>query len=121
MKLYLSGPMRGLAGLNFPAFHEAAALLRAAGHEVFNPAEQDEETGLDGTELAGLRILLGADLAWITSRAEGLVVLPGWEKSLGATAETATAWALGLPVWEIGPFLIHDASAPMATRPGGAA
>ena len=102
MRLYLAGPMRGYPEFNFPAFHQGAALLRAAGHEVFNPAEHTEENGLDGSELAGLRVLLGADLAWITGHAEAVVVLPGWEKSLGATAETATARALGLPVWEIG-------------------
>lgn len=107
--------MRSYPALNFPAFHEAAALLRAAGHEVFNPAEQDEQAGLDGTDPAALRILLGADLAWITAHADGLVVLPGWRKSLGATAETATARALGLPVWEVGAFLADDANARAVT------
>lgn len=39
MKLYIAGPMTGLPDLDFPAFHEAAAKLRAQGHEVINPAE----------------------------------------------------------------------------------
>lgn len=41
MRWYVSGPMTGLPLLNFPAFHAAAAKLRAQGHEVINPAEMD--------------------------------------------------------------------------------
>ena len=33
------------------------------------------------------------------------MTLPGWDASLGALAEVATARALGLPVWEIGSIL----------------
>ena len=32
--LYLCGPMTGLPGNNYPAFHKAAADLRAAGYSV---------------------------------------------------------------------------------------
>ena len=38
-KIYLSGPMSGLQDQNFPAFHAAAAALRAKGLNVVNPAE----------------------------------------------------------------------------------
>ena len=116
MRIYIAGPMRNYPEFNHPAFHEAARLLRAAGHEVFSPAEYDISSGLDVTgttgdhaELSGqgldLRAALGTDLAWITSRAEAVVVLPGWEGSLGVRAEVATAIALGIPVRELGPFL----------------
>jgi hypothetical protein len=114
MKLYLAGPMRGYPEFNFPAFHGAAAALRSQGHEVFSPAERDiaRHGGVDiskgnsaGDEKVAaaqhgfnLRIALGEDLAWICAEAEGIVMLPGWEKSKGATAEHATAVALGLQV-----------------------
>ena len=97
MKLYLAGPMRGLVDYNYPAFHLAAAQLRAAGYVVFNPAELtyawDEE---------GSRKAMGDELAWICAHADAIALLPGWETSLGAAAEMATAAALGLPVHQIG-------------------
>ncbi|MBT9158943.1 MAG: hypothetical protein DDT26_00192 [Dehalococcoidia bacterium] len=43
MRIYISGPMTGLHDLNFPAFRDAAAKLRAIGYEVVNPAELNPE------------------------------------------------------------------------------
>ena len=37
-RIYVAGPMSGLPAFNFPAFHEAAADLRACGFDVVNPA-----------------------------------------------------------------------------------
>lgn len=102
--------MRGIPEFNFPAFMEAAALLRVEGHEVFNPAERDtKEYGEDFAKAAphgdlaevpvfSLREALGADLAWICAEAEAIALLPGWENSKGVRAELATANALGLQV-----------------------
>jgi Domain of unknown function (DUF4406) len=106
MKIYLAGPMRGLPAFNFPAFMAAAEELRAAGHEVFNPAEKSiEAMGFDpskrsptaGSEAeAGvdIRDLLVEDLIFICKDAEAIVLLPGAWSSSGAAAETATAKAL---------------------------
>jgi len=109
-RVYLAGPMRGIAEFNFPAFREAAEALRGLGYEVFNPAERDESIGftaegLDGNEdLAALgfnlRDALGADLDYVSHKADAVVTLPGAENSSGARAEVATAKALGLPVVE---------------------
>lgn len=123
MRLYLAGPMTGYPEFNFPAFLSAAEMLRGEGHDVFCPAEHDLKEGFDPTGLAGepwemhelgysLRQALGADLAWITSQAEGLVVLNGWSRSKGAVAEVATAQALSLPVWEFGQFVTFGQLAP---------
>jgi Domain of unknown function (DUF4406) len=116
MKIYLAGPMRGIREFNFPAFYAAAAKLRAEGHEVFSPAERDNEKhGVDiskgnargderlATEQHGfnLRDALGDDLAWICAHADGIALLPGWEVSKGANAERATAIALGLEIREL--------------------
>jgi Domain of unknown function (DUF4406) len=113
VKIYLAGPMRGRPQFNFPTFHKAARVLRALGHQVFNPAERDEETyGKDfakdnhrGDETSAcqkgfsLRDALGDDLDWICREAEAICLLPGWGPSKGAVAEWKTAEALGLKVY----------------------
>ena len=110
MRLYLAGPMRGYPEFNFPAFRQHSAELRAMGHEVFSPAEKDEEeygsavsasaTGdLDEAKLAtgfDLRKALFLDMEFICKKADGIALLRGWEGSAGACAESATAKALGL-------------------------
>ncbi len=105
MKLYLAGPMRGIPFFNFPAFHAAAADLRAQGHEVFSPAEHDIQRGLAQSESPewynggrNIREALHADTTFICLEAEGIALLPNWEKSKGAVAELALTEALGLEV-----------------------
>lgn len=112
MKLYLAGPMRGYAEFNFPAFHAAAAKLRAQGHFVFSPAENDiskngdfskdyktgDEKALEQSTGWTLRKALEDDTRWICREGEGIALLPGWEKSKGACAEHALSVALGLEV-----------------------
>jgi len=113
MKVYLAGPMRGIPEFNFPAFYRFAAQLRAQGHEVFSPAEKDNErhgTDISKGNAAGdeavatkehgfnLREALKIDLDWILDHAECIALMPGWEKSRGAKAEFATAAAIGLKV-----------------------
>lgn len=107
MKYYLAGPMRGYPQFNFPAFDEAARMLRAEGHTVFSPAEHDRsiygdtfaDHVVDGAENEtpefNLRRALAADTLWISLEAEAIAMLPGWEKSSGAFAEWALARALG--------------------------
>jgi hypothetical protein len=114
VKIYLAGPMTNIPHFNYPAFNAAAAKLRADGHEVFSPAEYDIETyGKDISNPTGdaaqstadhgfdRRAALKADLAWICDNAEGIALLPGWQKSSGARAEKALADALALDVREL--------------------
>ena len=115
MKIYLAGPMRGIPEFNFPAFNKGAAMLRAEGHEVFNPAERDaKEYGAEFTQYVKdhqtsdekdvakfgctIRDCLTADLHWICTQADAIALLPGWDNSKGVRAELATANALGLQV-----------------------
>jgi hypothetical protein len=111
MRIYLAGPMRGIPQFNFPAFHRAAAQLRAQGHYVFNPAERDEEA--HGNEVSNSatgnlkdvahtgfnhREAMKADVDWICDHADAIALLPGWEKSKGARAELALAECIGIRV-----------------------
>ena len=126
MRVYLAGPMRGIPAFNFPAFDAGAEDLRALGHEVFNPCDRDRNAhGNDVNDSAtgdlgdvpqfDLRSALGDDLAWICHEADVVVVLPGWEKSKGATAEVSTAKALGLPVIELAEALGAEPESPRAS------
>lgn len=111
MRLYLAGPMTGIPHFNYPAFNAAAHDLRQRGHVVFSPAEHDTQMfGRDISNPTGSaeqaaaehgfdrRAALKADLSWICEHAEGIALLPGWERSSGARAEKSLADALGLHV-----------------------
>lgn len=111
-KIYLAGPMTGIPRFNFPKFKTAAYTLRRKGFFVFSPAEHDKKVHGDAEWMLdeygdtvkaeqngfNLREALHADLSFICQKADAIAMLPGWEYSRGATAEHATAVALGLEV-----------------------
>lgn len=99
--LYLAGPMRGSAFYNFPMFDRVAAVLRDVGYEVINPADEDRnEDNFDPTlepkfaNPAYCVVQPGMDFGKIirrcfeaVMRCDEIVLLPGWENSVGAIAE----------------------------------
>jgi len=104
LTLYVGGPMTGYDLWNFPAFHEAAERLRAAGYSAIDPAELDEadgfaaETKKEDLSPSMLRTFMARDLHLILMESDGVALLPGWEYSKGAAAEIAAAEAVGIPV-----------------------
>jgi len=109
VKVYLSGPMRGLPNFNHEAFISAAERLRTQGHAVFNPVEEtiklygadvykNNPQGIESIACIDTRKVFLNDLSFICLEAEAIALLPGWRKSKGAKAEYATAKALGLKV-----------------------
>ena len=88
MKIYIAGPMTGYPELNFPAFHHAASVLRAAGHEVVNPAEVNPNPDAEWTAC------MFRDLKELTA-CDGILMLEGWEKSPGAQIEKLWAKRTG--------------------------
>lgn len=90
-RCYLAGPMSGIEALNFPAFHVAAARLRATGLEVINPAE------IVPDQTAKWEDCMRADIAALVT-CDRIALLPGWQKSRGATLEHHIATALGMEV-----------------------
>jgi hypothetical protein len=80
MIFYLSGPMSDMPDLNFPAFNEATGRLRMLGLQVVNPAELGEAPGWKW------RDYLKRDLS-LLMLCDGIIMLPGWEKSKGARLE----------------------------------
>lgn len=90
--VYISGPMSGKKEHNRPAFAQAAAALTKQGYAPLDPTQFEELP-------AGSRWVdyLKKDLR-LLSYASGLMVLPGWEDSVGATLEVDIAFRLGMPV-----------------------
>lgn len=113
---YLAGPMTGIRGFNFPAFDEAAAQLRAEGFLILSPAEMDDDSereaalASDGmpnahTSLHPRAHYLKRDFLIVTEVRDGIIVLPGWERSSGARGETAIAYGLDKRVRGVYPRL----------------
>lgn len=110
-KVYLAGPMESVGGnMNEPLFDFVTKQLRAKGCTVMNPAELTRELIGPIDKLLAMskderrktrKGLLAKELKWIIDNADRVVMLPGWEKSPGATAERATALALNIPVHEL--------------------
>jgi hypothetical protein len=91
MKVYIAGPMSGMGpDYNYPAFHAAAATLRAEGYHVVNPAEQ-----FGGNQSLPWRTYLRHAVRQV-AKCDAIAVLPGWETSNGARLEAAVAIALCL-------------------------
>jgi len=106
MKIYIAGPMSGQKDWNFPAFFEAEEQLKALGHEVINPAHNDGETLEEALKSAGDPVRPNNSWSYYMRRdlpsvmaVEALCLLPGWQKSRGATLEVHVAEAIGLPLY----------------------
>ena len=96
-RVYLGGPMAGIAEHNFPVFHKAARWLRGQGYEVFNPAE-NKDGDVDQPRSFYMRIDIPAVMA-----SDAIVLLPGWQESRGANLEVWIALDLDLPIYKYEP------------------
>lgn len=112
---YLGGPMSKKPQYNFPAFFEAAKDLREQGYLIVSPAELDDfevvkrvlkdPTGTAPTDPnAEWSDFLARDLQ-IVVKVKGMIVLPGWHKSKGASLESYVNCALGKPLLGVYPKL----------------
>jgi hypothetical protein len=101
--IYIAGPMSGYPEFNFPAFFAAAKKFEDEGWNVHNPANKESEKGTTAAssfkagDNAGL-VAEGWDykgaFMWDCEKViygDAIYMLPGWEKSAGATAEHAIA------------------------------
>jgi hypothetical protein len=93
-RIFISGPMTGIPGYNYEAFHVVADRIRRQGDDPLNPAaglSMEEVHPWDWYMRRSLSLLLTAEEVWL---------LPGWETSRGATLERHVAEVLGLPIEE---------------------
>lgn len=100
---YISGPMRGKPRYNFDWFEDAAGFVRQLGYNVVSPHDVDLACGFN-PDIEHEFIeedtieFMERDSYVITHFAKAIFMLPGWEKSLGATAERAMAIWKGIDV-----------------------
>lgn len=106
MRVYISGPMRGMLQFNFEAFHKVEKLWRDKGHTPISPAAIDMALGFDPagstaqvtTESVSTALL--RDMVLIIMSCDAVAVLPGWQHSFGSKAEVSLALACGKPVYD---------------------
>lgn len=110
MRVYISGPMTGLPELNFPAFHAAAAALRARGFEVVNPADINPDASKSWHEC------MRADIKALCD-CQALALLAGWERSQGAHLELHLAHRLGLEICTVEKMVCNVRAEPDPTAP----
>lgn len=93
-KLYIAGPMSNIPQNNYPAFNQAAEVLRSAGYLVVNPAE----FGAEGGHYVDL---IRKDLELMLP-CHGVATLENWWESVGARNEVQVAGILKMPVRTVG-------------------
>jgi len=91
-KLYISGPITGKPFGNRPAFDQAEQVLRRRGYEVCNPH------ALAHADTANWEQCMRLDVVHLLA-CDGILMLPGWERSRGARLELHIAAELGLQVY----------------------
>lgn len=96
-RCYLAGPMRGFPELNFPKFRAASPLLESAGWKVFSPADIFELNEDNNDQRRFVRRFTHIIINEL-SDGDAIVLLPGWEGSVGAQAERSVGLWCGLNV-----------------------
>ncbi len=102
--IYIAGPMNGHPDWNYDSFHQAEKEILQQGYRVVNPArlcpidglEKDQSKGQNGRFSTAMRTCLKVML-----NCSAVALLPGWEKSRGATLERYIADHLYIPVYMI--------------------
>jgi len=91
--VYIAGPMAGLKDRNADAFNAEAKKWSDSGFVVANPAN-----ALSAGSRKELTDVLTGDLLAL-SRCTNVMMLEGWERSLGANIERDLAKYLGITIW----------------------
>lgn len=103
MLYYISGPIAFIPNKNKEAFDKASKELSALDIPYVNPLDLDEVDPLpfsdNNTDEKYLN-LLKRDITYLMT-CDGVVVLPGWEGSRGASLEVLIALKLDMPIFKL--------------------
>lgn len=125
MILYLAGPMRAMPNYGFQVFEGAKQYLLHRDFQVVSPHDIDINEHrvkiacrVEGTANGYRRVFEDVELsptfsmAWAMRRdltevaaCDGIVLLPGWRGSVGATREAVVAYWCGLRFFEYTPAI----------------
>ena len=99
-KIYIAGPMTGIARWNRPAFVKAAKQLRGLGWEVTSPVEIADAFGSQNTIVTTpglLDAVIDEELAQL-AKCDAIYLLRGWQNSRGTRTELYLALEKGLDI-----------------------
>ncbi|OLF61060.1 hypothetical protein BTN33_01445 [Aeromonas veronii] len=99
MKVYIAGPMSGLAMLNRPAFFAAETYLQGQGARVMNPAVLPDGWDHDAYMRITTPMMMECD---------AVAFLPGWQQSKGARQVFTRARAFGLDLLQLDMEVVAD-------------
>lgn len=129
--VYIAGPMRNFKDFNFPEFDRVRDLMLSKGYNVISPADMGRQAALkrdplkeDSDKQITYAIRDFWSLAFIRSKCKqkgdpfykagdpvenGIVLLQGWPRSTGASAEFFVGRWLGLAMYDHTGNRHHDA------------
>lgn len=88
--------MTGIRDYNYPAFYEAEEKLLSAGYRTINPASLDHKDEKRNT----WRHCIKRDIPQMLT-CDLICLLPGWQKSRGASLEYRVASAVGIKILKL--------------------
>ncbi len=91
MRIYIAGPMTGYEGMNYKKFLSMAEDIKIMGHEPVHTADMPEGLEYEDYMTESLKRL---------ETCEGIMLLYGWEDSVGANIELEKAKELGLKIFK---------------------
>ena len=91
---YLCGGMSGIKDFNYPAFNRVAQRLRSGGCVIINPAEN-----FGGRRDLPRSLYMRLDIGHVL-QCRGVILMNGWECSMGGRLEAMIALELDLKFYD---------------------
>lgn len=98
-RIFISGPMTGYVLNNYPIFEKVEECLKTAGYECVNPASILEKYNLEKVDSDKfLYCAMVKEIQEAERTCNVILLLPGWEDSVGVRLELQTAIELKMKI-----------------------